>query len=72
MTAQELEYQAVTVRYRNHRGEVSWRRIVPISIWYGSTDWHKEPQWLLCCVDIEKNVNRDFAIANIMEWKAGA
>ena len=45
--ATEPEPQPLTVRYRNWRGETTDRAIVPIRVWYGATEWHPEPQWLL-------------------------
>jgi hypothetical protein len=55
----------LTFRYRNWRGEVADRTVRPLSVWYGSTDWHPEPQWLLKAIDVEKGVERDFAIRDI-------
>lgn len=54
--------QAVKLTYTNWRGETSERTIVPLSIWFGSTDWHPEPQWLLKAIDTEKGAERDFAL----------
>ena len=39
--------QIVQILYTNYRGETAIRTIFPLEIWYGSTDWHPEPQWLL-------------------------
>ena len=50
--------------YRNWRGEVAERRVVPASVWYGSTEWHKEPGWLLKARDVDKGEERDFALAD--------
>jgi hypothetical protein len=44
----EIDTESVVIiRYTNYRGETADRRIVPICIRYGSTQWHPEPQWLL-------------------------
>jgi len=48
--------------YTNWRGETSVRTITPIRVWFGSTDWHPEPQWLLRAFDHDKNAERDFAL----------
>jgi len=48
--------------YKNWRGETSRRSIVPLKVWYGATEWHPEPQWLLQALDTEKGVVRDFAL----------
>jgi len=59
---------AVVIRYRNHRGEVALRRIEPRNIWFGSTEWHPREQWLLNAYDHDKQAERDFALADILEW----
>ena len=38
------------------------RTITPKRIWWGATDWHPEPQWLLTAFDAEKQADRDFAL----------
>lgn len=52
----------VTLTYTNYRGETSERTIVPKRIWFGATEWHPEPQWLLTDFDFEKGADRDFAL----------
>jgi hypothetical protein len=52
----------VTLAYTNWRGETAQRTIVPQRVWFGSTDWHPEPQWLLTALDAEKGAERDFAL----------
>ena len=52
------------ITYRNWRGEVSERNIVPQSVWFGATEWHPEPQWLLSALDLDKGAVRDFALAD--------
>ena len=59
----------VTILYTNYKGETRYREIIPKSIEYKSTDWHKEEQWILNAFDIEKNDDRGFAIKDIKEWK---
>ena len=54
--------QPVTVTYTNWRDETADRKILPKGVWYGSTEWHPEPQWLLRAVDVDKGENRDFAL----------
>jgi predicted DNA-binding transcriptional regulator YafY len=64
------EPRFVTIRYRNWRGEVADRRIMPHSIWFGSTQWHPESQWLLDALDLDRNEVRSFAMKDILEWRA--
>ncbi|MDQ7775289.1 MAG: hypothetical protein Q4615_04900 [Paracoccus aminovorans] len=54
----------ITMTYRNYRGEIDQRTIVPSRIWFGSTDWHPEPGWLMSAYDLAKAAHRDFALAD--------
>lgn len=54
--------QVIRLTYTNHRGETSERTIIPRSIRFGSTEWHREPQWLLLAFDASKNADREFAL----------
>ena len=63
--------QLVTVVYTNYRGETSIRRIIPKRIWFGNTDWHPEPAWLLDAYDVEKEADRSFAMKDIRTWFTG-
>ena len=53
---------AVSLTYTNYRREVSVRTITPRRVWFGSTEWHPEPQWLLTAFDHDKGAERDFAL----------
>jgi predicted DNA-binding transcriptional regulator YafY len=57
------------IRYTNYRGETADRVIVPRTIWFGSTEYHKEPQWLLKAYDEGKADERDFAMRDISSWQ---
>lgn len=57
----------LSVTYRNHRGETRQRIIEPKNVWFGSTEWHPEEQWLLKAMDIEKGEERDFALKDISQ-----
>lgn len=61
--------QVVTIRYKNYRGEISTRRIVPKKIWFGSNEYHPGEQWLLDAHDLEKDAERSFAIKDISDWQ---
>ncbi len=54
----------LSVRYRNHRGELATRKIMPIMVHWGVSEWHPEPQWLLDCFDYGKNAHRTYALAD--------
>jgi len=59
----------VRIVYKNWKGVVSERQIVPERIWYGVTEWHPRPQWLLRAHDIAKGEARDFAMSDIQSWE---
>lgn len=51
--------------YRNYRGEEGYRRVRPISLRFGVSEWHAEPQWLLKAEDLEKGSEREFAMRDV-------
>lgn len=51
--------------YKNHRGKEEYRRVRPISIRFGSSEWHTEPQWLMLADDLEYNKRREFAMRDM-------
>ena len=59
---------SVVIDYTNYRGERSERLILPRRIWFGTTEWHAEPQWLLEAIDLAKDSKRDFAMNQIHTW----
>lgn len=62
------EHAAIRVKYKNWKGEVAARTIIPLSIFYGSTEYHKEGQWLLKVWDMGKEDYRTYAVKDILEW----
>ncbi len=64
----ESESKQVKILYTNYRGETAIRTVIPDKIWFGSTDWHPEPQWLLDAIDTEKGASRSFALKDIKAW----
>lgn len=64
-TARAASDRTLTFTYRNWRGEVAERKVVPIHVWFGTTDWHPEPQWFLNANDLDKGETRDFAMKDI-------
>lgn len=58
----------VIIDYTNWKGERSIRTIIPIRIYWGSNEWHKEEQWLLEAHDLEKQALRNFAMKDIHSW----
>ena len=62
------EEKIVEIVYTNYRGETGTRRIVPKRLWFGSTEWHPKPQWLLDAHDLEKEADRSFAMRDVRCW----
>jgi predicted DNA-binding transcriptional regulator YafY len=62
--------RGVVFKYTNYKGSVSIRHVIPIDIWYGSTEYHPEEQWLLKAYDIDKQDYRNFSIKEISEWRS--
>lgn len=60
---------AVRIDYTNYRGERGVRLIQPERIWFGATEWHPSPQWLLEAYDLEKSASRTFAMLDIHSWQ---
>jgi predicted DNA-binding transcriptional regulator YafY len=61
----------ITVVYTNYNGQTSDRHILPLRIWFGQTQWHPTPQWLLEAVDIDKGATRNFALRDIKQFAPG-
>lgn len=57
--------KTIKIKYTNYRGETRDRVINPDHIWFGSTEWHPEDQWLMSCWDVEKGAARTLALRGI-------
>lgn len=57
----------VRLAYTNHAGLRQIRTFVPRLVFYGSTPWHPNPQWILRAWDVDKQAERDFALAGFAE-----
>lgn len=53
----------ISLRYTNWRGDTAQRVIVPKRVWFGKTEHHPDPQWLLDCWDVDRNAERTYALA---------
>lgn len=51
--------------YRNYKGKEAMRRVRPLRIRYGSSEWHREPQWLMLAHDMENDKEREFAMRDM-------
>ena len=66
--------RAVTIIYTNYRCETTIHHVLPLEYGFGVNEFHKdkdgkpEPQWFMKAIDLERNVERDFAIKDIKAW----
>jgi hypothetical protein len=58
----------IKVKYKNWKGEVGIRTIIPKLVYYGRTDYHPQNQWLLDVWDVDKNAPRTYALMDIIEF----
>ena len=62
-----MKKKIIKVIYKNYRGEISERNILPLSIWFGNNEFHIDNQWLLNVKDCDRNIERTFALKDI-QW----
>ncbi len=55
------------VKYINYRGESAYRAFIFKHMYYGSTSYHKDPQWLIVGFDLHKRANRTYALSDMNE-----
>jgi len=55
------------IDYTNWRGERRVRRIQPLSIWHGVSEFHDGEQWFIRALDMDQDGGpmRDFAMSGI-------
>ena len=61
----EMANYRIEFDYTNYKGEQGHRRALVQNFKYGSTEYHKEPQWLMRCFDLDKQDFRDFAMRDM-------
>jgi predicted DNA-binding transcriptional regulator YafY len=59
----------IEIDYTNWRGERRMRKVRPIRLWYGNTEWHPSNQWLMTAYDPVSGEERDFAMVGLPGWK---
>lgn len=58
----------IKVLYTNWRGETAVRSIMPLKIYFGSTEYYPKEQWLLEVFDLDRNAIRVYALQEIKQW----
>ncbi len=62
--------RCVWIHYRNHRGEVAWRHVLPQlgSLRFATTEWHGDA-WVFDGIDLDKGAWRTFAMKDVLAWR---
>ena len=47
--------QQIQFEYINYKGIKSTRNVIPVSLYFGSTEFHPENQWLMVAYDLDKH-----------------
>lgn len=55
-------------RYKNHRGIIENREVTGAYLWFGATDFHPEPQWMIRAFCTVRQEYRDFAVRGILHF----
>ena len=58
----------VEIDYTNHAGERRVRRIRPLRLRFGTTPKQHTPRYVIDAIDLERNVERSFTIAELHRW----
>ena len=59
----------VEIDYTNHAGERRVRRIKPLRLRYGTTPKQGTPRYVIDAIDLERDVERSFTVAEIHSWR---
>jgi len=54
--------KSILLTYKNWRGELTTRYVLPVRVWRGRTEYHPETQWILTAYCMTKKERRDFAL----------
>ena len=62
--------QILRFRYRNWRGEVADRAVIPIRTSVGVSVYHNDgnPCWIMTAIDVEKDEIREFKLSDIIQY----
>lgn len=58
--------QETQFEYINYKGIKSTRNVIPMSLYFGSNEFHSENQWLMIAYDLDKHCERTFALKDII------
>lgn len=60
-----VPHDKIEFDYLNWKDEKSHRRIEVGELYYGSSEWHPQKQWLLEGYDLDKKATRIFALKDM-------
>lgn len=63
-----MSEKQIYILYENYKDERALRRVEPRGLRFGTSPWHPEPQWLLDVFDLDKGVERTFAMSHVLNW----
>lgn len=58
--------QQIQFEYINYKGIKSTLNVIPMSLYFGATEFHPENQWLMTVYDLDKQCERTFALNDIV------
>lgn len=64
--------QIITFVYRNWKGEIRERRVIPINIEFTSAHHHLPAQWIMYAIDVDKGARCSFAFRDMVTAPRGA
>jgi predicted DNA-binding transcriptional regulator YafY len=67
-----LKGQRIRFSYSNWRGESAERDVEVVSLVFGHSEWHPDPQWLLEAYDHDRRAVRLFALRDMSPLPANS
>ncbi len=64
-----MSKERVVIWYTNHHGITEERTILPECLYYGTSDHHPAPQWLLSAWCFTREAPRTFAMSSVKLWR---
>ena len=58
--------QQTQFEYIKYKGIKSTLNVIPMSLYFGATEFHPENQWLMVAYDLDKQCERTFALNDII------
>lgn len=62
------EESPLVFEYKNWKGEVGIRKVLPLEVYFSSNEFHQETQWLMDAFDLDKMEERTFAMNDIIRF----